>query len=155
VKLRMAGEVIFEFKDGNGNSCRAQVPIGGEIRDILDAIKERVGLQPLIYFSVDPDGITSYLVLSNKLKEAVKVMLSEGKLPPTPVIKVRLWVSSLSENPETETYVTYHHLSPFSEEKEAELIKVVVVLFFASLIALLPSLIEAINPSPIKVLGIA
>jgi hypothetical protein len=128
------GEVCLEFKDAERNLW-LDVPVKGELREMLEAIAANLNVHPIIVFSIDRDGVTAKLALSNRHQDIVKTMLREGRLPPVPLIQVRLWVSPATDTPDNNlnSFVTYQNIAPMSAEAEANFIKVVLMVFFAAL----------------------
>jgi len=137
------GQVVIELKGRDETSLEIEVPVNHELREILETLGSFSGTSPLIHYSIDPDGITATVVFSDKLRDVTRLMLREGKMPPVPLIKVRLWISSL--NGDAESCVIYHNLPSLPPEAETKLIKVLFVIFFASLISVTPSLISLLK----------
>jgi len=129
------GEVCLEFKDAERNLW-LDVPLKGELKEMMEAIAANLNVHPIIVFSVDRDGVTAKLALSNRHQDIVKSMLREGRLPPVPLIQVRMWVSPATEptnDNNLNSFVTYQNIAPMTTEAEANLIKVVLMVFFAAL----------------------
>jgi hypothetical protein len=129
------GEVCLEFRDAERNLW-LDVPLRGELKEMVEAIAANLNVHPIIVFSVDRDGVTAKLALSNRHQDIVKSMLREGRLPPVPLIQVRLWVSPAAEptnDNNLNSFVTYQNIAPMSAEAEANFIKVVLMVFFAAL----------------------
>jgi hypothetical protein len=129
------GEVCLEFKDAERNLW-LDVPLKGELKEMVEAIAANLNVHPIIVFSVDRDGVTAKLAFSNRHQDIVKSMLREGRLPPVPLIQVRLWVSPATEptnDNNLNSFVTYQNIAPMPAEAEADFIKVVLMVFFAAL----------------------
>jgi hypothetical protein len=131
----LIGEVCLEFREAERNLW-LDVPLKGELKEMMEAIAANLNVHPIIVFSVDRDGVTAKLALSNRHQDIVKSMLREGRLPPVPLIQVRLWVSPATEptnDNNLNSFVTYQNIAPMSAEAEADFIKVVLMVFFAAL----------------------
>lgn len=138
------GEVCLEFKDAERNFW-LDVPVKGELREMLEAIAANLNVHPIIVFSIDRDGVTAKLALSNRHQDIVKSMLREGRLPPVPLIQVRLWVSPATEptnDNNLNSFVTYQNIAPMSADAEANFIKVVLMVFFAALTNLVTTILN-------------
>jgi hypothetical protein len=138
------GEVILELKDAERNLW-VDVPLKGDLREMVDILRINLNAYPILVFSIDRDGVTAQLALSNKHQDIVKGMLREGRQPPIPLIQVRFWVSSSAsaptDDPNLNAFVTYQNTSPMPADAEANFIKVMMMVFFAALTNLAPTLI--------------
>jgi len=138
------GEVILELRDAERNLW-VDVPLKGDLREMVDILRTTLNAYPILVFSIDRDGVTAHLALSNKHQEIVKGMLREGRQPPIPLIQVRFWVSSSAsapaDDPNLNAFVTYQNTSPMPADAEAHFIKVMMMVFFAALTNLAPTLI--------------
>lgn len=138
------GEVHLELKDAERNLW-VDVPLKGDLREMVDILRTHLNAYPILVFSIDRDGVTAQLALSNKHQEIVKGMLREGRQPPVPLIQVRFWVSSSApasaDDPDLNAFVSYQNTSPMPSDAEAHFIKVMMMVFFAALTNLAPTLI--------------
>ena len=136
------GEVILELKDAERNLW-VDVPLKGDLREMVDILRNNLNAYPILIFSIDRDGVTAQLALTNKHQDIVKGMLREGRQPPIPIIQVRFWVSSSAsaDDPNLNAFVTYQNTSPMPADAEANFIKVMMMVFFAALTNLAPTLI--------------
>ena len=136
------GEVILELKDAERNLW-VEVPLKGDLREMVDILRNNLNAYPILVFSIDRDGVTAQLALTNKHQDIVKGMLREGRQPPIPLIQVRFWVSSSAsaDDPNLNAFVTYQNTSPMPADAEANFIKVMMMVFFAALTNLAPTLI--------------
>jgi hypothetical protein len=136
------GEVILELKDAERNLW-VEVPLKGDLREMVDILRTTLNAYPILVFSIDRDGVTAQLALSNKHQDIVKGMLREGRQPPIPLIQVRFWVSSSAsaDDPDLNAFVSYQNTAPMPSDAEAHFIKVMMMVFFAALTNLAPTLI--------------
>jgi hypothetical protein len=141
------GEVCLEFKDAERNLW-LDVPLKGELKEMIEAIAANLNVHPIIVFSIDRDGVTAKLALSNRHRDIVKSMLREGRLPPVPLIQVRLWVSPATEptnDNDLNSFVTYQNIAPMPADAETDFIKVVLMVFFAALTNLTSTILDLIG----------
>jgi hypothetical protein len=141
------GEVCLEFKDAKRNLW-LDVPLKGELKEMIEAIAANLNVHPIVVFSIDRDGVTAKLVLSNRHRDIVKSMLREGRLPPVPLIQVRLWVSPATEptnDNDLNSFVTYQNIAPMPADAETDFIKVVLMVFFAALTNLTSTILDLIG----------
>jgi hypothetical protein len=141
------GEVCLEFKDAERNLW-LDVPLKGELKEMIEVIAANLNVHPIIVFSIDRDGVTAKLALSNRHRDIVKSMLREGRLPPVPLIQVRLWVSPATEptnDNDLNSFVTYQNIAPMPADAETDFIKVVLMVFFAALTNLTSTILDLIG----------
>jgi hypothetical protein len=148
------GEVILELKGAERNLW-VDVPLKGDLREMIEILHTNLKTYPILVFSIDQDGVTAQLALSNKHQNIVKEMLREGRQPPIPLIQVRLWVSSTADQPDDPSnlnaFVTYHNIAPMPPDAEANFIKAMVAIFFAALTNLTTTFLNHLGGNTLKI----